>query len=124
MKAVIFSHLMLRTENHILRLVLFTAILLFSCSNPATAHVEKGTMPDSVAEMEYLILLEFEPDNFEVRIQLGMVLFRSEKYKEGTLSLHTLRCNIDYALAEANTTYGIIGVKVWLYKEPAKIKRK
>ena len=41
---------------------------------------------------------------------------RSEGYSEGTIPLQTLRADIDYGFAEANTTYGKIGVKVWLYK--------
>jgi small subunit ribosomal protein S3 len=41
---------------------------------------------------------------------------RSEGYTEGTVPLHTIRANIDYAEAEADTTYGKIGVKVWIYK--------
>ena len=41
---------------------------------------------------------------------------RSEQYHEGTIPLQTLRADIDYGFAEANTTYGKIGVKVWLYK--------
>lgn len=46
----------------------------------------------------------------------GAEMARSEGYKEGNVPLHTLRANIDYGTAEANTTYGIIGVKVWIYK--------
>ncbi len=46
----------------------------------------------------------------------GAEMARSEGYKEGTIPLHTLRSDIDYAQAEANTTYGKIGVKVWIYK--------
>lgn len=46
----------------------------------------------------------------------GAEMARSEHYVEGTVPLHTLRADIDYATAEANTTYGIIGVKVWIYK--------
>ncbi|PID70199.1 30S ribosomal protein S3 [bacterium DOLZORAL124_38_8] len=45
----------------------------------------------------------------------GVDIARSETYTEGTVPLHTLRANIDYARAEADTTYGIIGVKVWTY---------
>ena len=41
---------------------------------------------------------------------------RSESYHEGTIPLQTLRADIDYGFAEANTTYGKIGVKVWVYK--------
>lgn len=46
----------------------------------------------------------------------GAEMARSEGYKEGNVPLHTLRANIDYGTAEANTTYGIIGIKVWIYK--------
>ena len=48
---------------------------------------------------------------------------RTEFYSEGTIPLQTLRADIDYGFAEANTTYGKIGVKVWIYKDeilPAK----
>jgi small subunit ribosomal protein S3 len=46
----------------------------------------------------------------------GAEMARSEGYTEGTVPLHTIRANIDYAEAEADTTYGKIGVKVWIYK--------
>ncbi len=46
----------------------------------------------------------------------GADIARGEGYSEGTIPLHTLRANIDYATAEADTTYGKIGVKVWIYK--------
>ncbi|MFV0246480.1 MAG: 30S ribosomal protein S3 [Mycoplasmatales bacterium] len=46
----------------------------------------------------------------------GVEMARSEGYTEGNVPLHTLRADIDYALAEANTTYGKLGVKVWIYK--------
>lgn len=46
----------------------------------------------------------------------GAEMARSEIYKEGRIPLHTLRADIDYALAEAHTTYGRIGVKVWICK--------
>ena len=41
---------------------------------------------------------------------------RREWYREGRVPLHTLRANIDYGFAEAATTYGILGVKVWIFK--------
>ena len=41
---------------------------------------------------------------------------RSEGYSEGQVPLHTLRANVDYAVAEADTTYGKLGIKVWIYK--------
>ena len=46
----------------------------------------------------------------------GAEIARSEQYHEGTIPLQTLRADIDYGFAEANTTYGKVGVKVWLYK--------
>ncbi len=46
----------------------------------------------------------------------GAEIARTEWYREGRVPLHTFRANIDYALAEAKTTYGMIGVKVWIYK--------
>jgi small subunit ribosomal protein S3 len=46
----------------------------------------------------------------------GAEIARSEWSREGRVPLHTLRADIDYGLAEANTTYGIIGVKVWINK--------
>lgn len=46
----------------------------------------------------------------------GAEIARSEGYSEGTTPLHTLRADIDYATSEANTTFGKIGVKVWIYK--------
>ncbi|MBO9597633.1 MAG: 30S ribosomal protein S3 [Cohnella sp.] len=56
----------------------------------------------------------------------GAEIARSEGYSEGTVPLHTLRADIDYGTAEAHTTYGRIGVKVWIYRgevlPPAKKK--
>ena len=46
----------------------------------------------------------------------GVEIARSEKYSNGSVPLHTLRANIDYSLTEAHTSYGIIGVKVWICK--------
>lgn len=46
----------------------------------------------------------------------GAEIARTEWYREGRVPLHTLRADIDYALAEAHTTYGVIGVKVWIFK--------
>jgi small subunit ribosomal protein S3 len=56
-----------------------------------------------------------------IRVQVsgrlgGAEIARSEWYLEGRVPLHTLRADIDYATAEASTTYGIIGVKVWIFK--------
>ncbi len=59
----------------------------------------------------------------------GAEIARSEWYREGRVPLHTLRANIDYSAFEAHTTYGIIGIKVWIFKgevlktvEPPEVK--
>ena len=46
----------------------------------------------------------------------GAEIARTDKYSEGSVPLHTLRADIDYGFAEAKTTYGIIGIKVWVFK--------
>ena len=46
----------------------------------------------------------------------GADIARTEWYREGRVPLHTLRADIDYGVAEADTTYGVIGIKVWIYK--------
>jgi len=46
----------------------------------------------------------------------GAEIARSERYHEGRVPLHTLRADIDYATSEALTTYGIIGIKIWIFK--------
>ncbi|AIF81727.1 30S ribosomal protein S3 [endosymbiont of Acanthamoeba sp. UWC8] len=46
----------------------------------------------------------------------GAEIARTEWYREGRVPLHTLRADVDYGIARANTTYGVIGIKVWVYK--------
>ena len=46
----------------------------------------------------------------------GIEIARNEWYREGRVPLHTLRADIDYGFSEAKTTYGVIGIKVWVYK--------
>jgi small subunit ribosomal protein S3 len=46
----------------------------------------------------------------------GAEMARTEQYKEGAIPLHTLRADIDYAVSEAQTVYGKIGIKVWIFK--------
>ena len=53
----------------------------------------------------------------------GAEIARQETFKEGQIPLHTLRAKIDYAHVEANTTYGIIGIKVWICNGFAKVKK-
>lgn len=65
------------------RMVPFLALAFLLLAKPhAYGHVAKGPMPDSVAEMEYRILLEFKPQNTEVRTKLAMILYRSNKLGE------------------------------------------
>jgi small subunit ribosomal protein S3 len=52
----------------------------------------------------------------------GTDIARSEWYREGRVPLHTFRADIDYGLAEAKTTYGIIGVKVWIFRGEKLVK--
>ena len=52
----------------------------------------------------------------ELKELSGNEIARSEWLREGSVPLHTFRAEVDYAEAEALTTYGIIGVKVWIYK--------
>ena len=53
----------------------------------------------------------------------GREIARAEWYLEGRLPLHTLRADVDYGFAEARTTYGVIGVKVWIYRGEARTVR-
>jgi len=53
----------------------------------------------------------------------GAEIARTEWYREGRVPLHTFRADIDYATAEAHTTYGVIGVKVWIFKGEKNITR-
>ena len=46
----------------------------------------------------------------------GIEIARTEWYREGRVPLHTLRADIDYGFSEAHTTYGVIGIKVWVFK--------
>ena len=46
----------------------------------------------------------------------GAEIARSEWHREGRVPLHTLRADVDYGFSEAHTTYGVIGVKVWIFK--------
>src|SRR5574338_808939 len=54
----------------------------------------------------------------------GIEIARTEWYREGRVPLHTLRADIDYGFAEAHTTYGVIGVKVWIYRGDEYVARR
>ena len=70
------------------------------------------------------------PGAFGIKVQVsgrfgGAEIARTEWYKEGSTPLHTLRADIDFAYGRAETTYGSIGVKVWIYRgeERALVKK-
>jgi small subunit ribosomal protein S3 len=52
----------------------------------------------------------------------GAEMARTESYREGRVPLHTLRADIDYAVSVANTTFGTIGIKVWVFKDEVKVR--
>ena len=71
----------------------------------------------------------FRMDAEGIKVQVsgrinGAEMARTEAYKEGRIPLSTLRADIDYATAEANTSYGVIGIKVWIMKGEIYFKRK
>ncbi|WP_341793665.1 MULTISPECIES: 30S ribosomal protein S3 [unclassified Rickettsia] len=71
--------------------------------------------------MKTAIQASFKQGGLGIRVSCsgrlgGAEIARTEWYREGRVPLHTLRADIDYATAEAITTYGVIGVKVWIYK--------
>lgn len=75
--------------------------------------------------MKRALQLAMDNGALGIKIQVGgrlngAEIARTESYKEGKVPLHTLRANIDYGTAEANTIAGIIGIKVWICKEAEK----
>jgi Flp pilus assembly protein TadD len=112
---------------HLSKFVIFLSIvgiiLLLLCSMPIKAHIEKQNMPDGLAEMEYRILLEFEPDNIEVRNLLGMVLYRQGKLAEAerelniVLDMDPLNFNAIDAMGLVKTNQGKLEYAVSLFKK-------
>lgn len=62
--------------------VIIAMLLVLSCPERGICHVTDANMPDAVAEMEYQMLLEFQPQRLDIRNKLGMVLLRKKKFKE------------------------------------------
>jgi Tfp pilus assembly protein PilF len=89
----------------------------------ARSHIEKGQMPDPLAIMEYRILLEFEPDNLEVRNMLGMALYRQGKLDEAeqefnyVLELDPQNFNAIDALGLVKIKQGKLNSAVDLFKK-------
>src|ERR1039457_3866854 len=79
--------------------------------------IQEGHKPELEAPVDSA--LRFGCKGIKVRVSgrlNGNEIARSEWYLQGRLPLHTLRADIDYGFAEAHTTYGIIGVKTWIYR--------
>lgn len=85
-------------------------------------NVTKGIGIEEHDKEGRVITLEFEEFYFVTvytpnsQSELKRLEYRTEFYSEGTIPLQTLRADIDYGFAEADTTYGKVGVKVWIYK--------
>ena len=71
----------------ILRSILFMLAVFIFSANDLQAHVAHDNMPDAIAEIEYRILLEYQPDNIEARNKLAMVLYRLDKLDEALVEL-------------------------------------
>ena len=85
------------------------AIFIFS-ANDLQAHVAQGNMPDAIAEMEYRILLEFQPDNIEARNKLAMVLYRLDKLDEAFVELQRV-LELEPNNFDALDTLGLVSFK-------------
>ena len=84
---------------------------------PVQINIEEIRKPD----LEAQLVADGVAQQLERRVMFRRAMkraeiARSEWYREGRVPLHTLRADIDYATSEASTTYGIIGVKVWIFK--------
>jgi len=85
------------------------AVFIFS-ANDLQAHVDHGDMPDAIAEMEYRILLEYQPDNIEARNKLAMVLYRLDKLDEALVELQRV-LELEPNNFDALDTLGLVSFK-------------
>lgn len=85
------------------------AVFIFS-ANDLQAHGDHGDMPDAIAEMEYRILLEYQPDNIEARNKLAMVLYRLDKLDEALVELQRV-LQLDPNNFNALDTLGLVSFK-------------
>ncbi len=82
-------------------------------------QLEKRISPKRAAKMAVQKTMKAGAKGIKVMVSgrlNGAEIARSEHYHEGSLPLHTIRADIDYGTAEAHTTFGVVGVKVWIYK--------
>ena len=94
----------------ILRSMLFMLAMFIFSANDLQAHIAHGNMPDAIAEIEYLILLEYQPDNIEARNKLAMVLYRLEKLDEALVELHRV-LELEPNNFDALDTLGLVSFK-------------
>lgn len=94
----------------ILRSMLFMLAMFIFSANDLQAHVAHGNMPDAIAEIEYLILLEFQPDNIEARNKLAMVLYRLDKLDEALVELQRV-LELEPNNFDALDTLGLVSFK-------------
>ena len=111
-----------------IRLALASVLAASTCSSafasdPETLRVTYVTAPFNVPSIvekhEGILESDFGAKGIKIEVSGrlgGAEIARTEWYREGRVPLHTLRANIDYATSEAMTTYGLIGIKVWVYK--------
>ena len=91
-----------------------------------TQQLERRVMYRSAMKRAVTNTMRLGAEGIKVKISgrlNGAEIARTEWYQEGRVPLHTLKADIDYGLAEALTTYGIIGVKVWIFREEESNKR-
>ena len=78
-------------------------------------ELNPGIMTATVSGLAFCLMGVIAAISAHVAGRLGGAeIARSEKFHQGRVPLHTLRADIDYALTEAQTTYGVIGIKVWI----------
>jgi len=93
-----------------LRSLLFLLALFIFSANDLQAHVAHDNMPDAIAEIEYRILLDFQPDNIEIRNKLAMVLYRLDKLEEALVELQ-LVLELEPNNFDALDTLGLVSFK-------------
>jgi tetratricopeptide (TPR) repeat protein len=101
---------MMPSLHTILRgMLMLLAVFIFN-ANDLQAHVTQGNMPDAIADMEYRILLEFQPDNIEARNKLAMVLYRLDKLDEALAELQRV-LELEPDNFDALDTLGLVSFK-------------
>ena len=97
-----------------------THCVLYSTLHSTTEHNTTFQLRSDAVSNQFSVqfrLTNFSDIDLEVSGRLGGAeIARTEWYREGRVPLHTLRADIDYNTSEAHTTYGVIGVKVWIFK--------